>query len=808
MLVDPRPPVIDSLGNVYFLGMTTNQTLGVFVFDRFGQALVGWPNAGLPSIDMVSLGGDGTVYAASGTAVYALNRDGSLKWTVPTQLPGPSILAITPQANGNVAVSTSSGVFVLDPAGALLWQTQKPTRTPAAAGVDSALFVSINDAAGGLAAYQSDGALRWTTSFDGDAFSPAEVSTAAVGADGTIYAEKETGSGGPLRTSLVAIDPMTGRVRHERLLPPMMPLTLFANQPSPSIGPDGTVYILTVDQQLLGFSPDLSSVRFQYSYAPLLPVGNDGPVIGADGMLYLALNPPSGGGVGTILALDPTTSTVRSQFVGASSHYASGGAISHDGLLYWAPSCCEALLVFGANPLGPMVTTISPGVIVAHSKDQRIVFGGSGFQNAVELLVTLPGGSVVTLSGTQIVRVAPDAIEALVTFHDAGRYLVTARNPDGLLSNALSVDVLAGPTPWVITQVSGEQLDRPTLAPDGSLRVMGFVYDCCGVASFVNSFAPDGGRQWRVPAVFDPDSFAIGLEALLTVDGQGRAYVRGHDAIPALDPAGKAVPGWPVSLPSPPSHSQWPREALNPLSDPSAAVTYISTAGTVSAYRPDGSLQWATSFAAGVYPPILAGGELYAIVNGDPRTLFRLDKDTGAVSCSAEVPVFAGTSTVAASPAGLWTGAAGWVTRYDKDCHAVTFNPASIPSAYMFGGVGDVALGFAGDSGAPFSGERLFALGTDDVIHWTNPRIRQTAPVWNPLRASLGTTAYIAGVDRLDGRQKLFAVDVRTGEIRSVLDTADLCNNVCGVAAAQDGTIYIGMSGSTLYKLRWPRFDQ
>ena len=345
-------PVIDSHGTTYFLMVTTDGDAGVYAFDGSGRAIQGWPHRGLTSVTSLAIGFDGTIYA-TGTNVYALNGDGTSKWPMPTVLPGPSGLAVVPQPDGNVAVATSTGVFMIDSFGAVLWQSIKPTNTIPATSPDGTVFASVNDELGGLAAYNPNGSLKWSTALDGSALFPTAVSSASIGSDGTVFFVKAMGRGGLLPTSLVGVDPSTGLVRHERALPAGVQSTFFAGQPAPSIGPDGTVYVVSNDQRLFGFSPNLQTIRFERSFAPYLPSGVLGPVIGADGVVYLALNRPSSGGTGLILALRPD-GTVLSDFSGSATHYMPSGAISPDGTLYWTSSCCadadnRTILAFAAS---------------------------------------------------------------------------------------------------------------------------------------------------------------------------------------------------------------------------------------------------------------------------------------------------------------------------------------------------------------------------------------------------------------------------------------------------------------------------
>lgn len=119
----------------------------------------------------------------------------------------------------------------------------------------------------------------------------------AIGRDGTIFALSER-IGYP--------DAMLYALNPDRSLKWQYPLSSYLDwQPSPAVGPDGTVYI-GAGGKLYAFLPD-GSPRWDPVDLGLGDVPVSAPIIGTDGLVYVVLQ--AGGGDRKIVAVDPAGST-------------------------------------------------------------------------------------------------------------------------------------------------------------------------------------------------------------------------------------------------------------------------------------------------------------------------------------------------------------------------------------------------------------------------------------------------------------------------------------------------------------------
>ena len=243
--------------------------------------LPGFTIRGMPAI-----GADGTLYfgsrIGSGGALVAVDPGGSIRWILGGLDPIASSPAIGP--DGTIHVAGGRHVHAVDPQGEILWTYETPVRTfafssPAVAS-DGTIYVGGDDHA--LHAINRDGSPRWKFR-TGDLIRTA----ASISADGTIYVPSYDGR-------LYAVD-ADGSERWSVVV--MRAPEGYGGSPAqvnspPSIGPDGTIYVL--GGGLFAISPD-GSIRWHFES------GTSGfrttPILGADGTVYLASGP-------TVTALD------------------------------------------------------------------------------------------------------------------------------------------------------------------------------------------------------------------------------------------------------------------------------------------------------------------------------------------------------------------------------------------------------------------------------------------------------------------------------------------------------------------------
>ena len=225
---------------------------------------------------MPAIGADGTLYfgstIGSGGGLVAVNPGGSIQWI----LDGLDRIASSPALgpDGTIYVARGHHVYAVDPRGEIRWTYETPARTfvfssPAVAS-DGTIYVGGDDHA--LHAINSDGSPRWQFQ-TGDLIR----ASASIGEDGTIYVPSYDGRlyavnpDGSERWSVVVRRPPEGYEDSP----------VQVNSP-PSIGPDGTIYVL--GRGLFAINPD-GSIRWHYH------TGTSGtrttPILGADGNVYL-----------------------------------------------------------------------------------------------------------------------------------------------------------------------------------------------------------------------------------------------------------------------------------------------------------------------------------------------------------------------------------------------------------------------------------------------------------------------------------------------------------------------------------------
>jgi len=237
---------------------------------------------------------DGTIYIGSHDSnFYAINRDGSLKWVFdagePEYIEGWDVMkAILSTAaidsDGTIYfISFADKLFALNPDGSIKWSVPMAAGfgawSSAAIGSDGTIYIgsaidytgiiskSINTG-GRLYAINSDGTEKWYFQTESDI-----NSNPAIGSDGTIYFGSSTGLKNV--TYLHAINPDgTEKWRFT---------TDTWIESAPSIAEDGTIYINTYEGVLYAINPD-GTLKWEFQAG----VGmNACPAIGEDGTIYV-----------------------------------------------------------------------------------------------------------------------------------------------------------------------------------------------------------------------------------------------------------------------------------------------------------------------------------------------------------------------------------------------------------------------------------------------------------------------------------------------------------------------------------------
>jgi PKD repeat protein len=281
----------------------------------------------------------------TGQSPYTGPQNNTIKWNVTNITSFNQDTSVVIGSDGTIyCVSTDGYLYAIDPNGILQWICYGCTSTPTI-GKDGTIYAVIN---GYLQALKTDGTSKWKYALTGAA-SP------IVGADGTIYVASYDNSG-VLGSALYAFNP-DGTLKWNRTIPDATSLggcmaiasdgtiyfpsadflyainldgTIKWTYPfdgnhhisSPSIGPDGTIYISNQNRGLYALNPD-GTLKWIYTPEGII----FGTVaIGSDGTLYTVSNK------GILYALNPDKSVKWIYTTGQQCY--SSPVIGADGLIY------------------------------------------------------------------------------------------------------------------------------------------------------------------------------------------------------------------------------------------------------------------------------------------------------------------------------------------------------------------------------------------------------------------------------------------------------------------------------------------
>jgi len=302
-----------------------------------------------------TIGEDGTIYfGAMDGYVYAINKDGTLKWK--TKIGTPQIkgygghshlssVTSTPaiDKDGNIYVtSRDQYIFALDSQGSIKWKFQI-NLTPDHWGsaligpdgtiyinasppdenfyeVDETIYIRDNPPKGGLYALNPDGTLKWHYTVDFRMFN-----SPTMDKDGNIYIAVLTDY---YKNNLIALNP-DGTVKWDVLL--TQPV-----ESSPTVGENGVIYLGSFDQagKTAGlFAVTEEGILWHHEVGGKEVLST--PAIAKDGTIHV------GSMTSKVFAINPD-GTRKWEFDTGGNTIESSTAIGADGTLY-----------FGGNPTGP-----------------------------------------------------------------------------------------------------------------------------------------------------------------------------------------------------------------------------------------------------------------------------------------------------------------------------------------------------------------------------------------------------------------------------------------------------------------------
>ncbi len=352
-----------------------------------------WSSPGIPGSYTVNV----AVSDGNGSSVAT----GTSLMSVVSNSPWPEF------GEGMQSTRLSAALSATPTTGALEWSytTGNKVISSAAIGADGTIYIGSVDH--NLYALTPTGALEWSYTTGG-----VVNSSPAIGADGTVYV-------GSYDNKLYAINP-NGKLKWSYTTGSMI-------YSSPAIGADGTVYVGSVDDNLYALTP---TGALEWSYTTGGAV-NSSPAIGADGTIFV-------GSANYLYALTPTGALKWTYQTGGTN---DAPAIGADGTIYITNGSST---IYAINPDGSL-------------KWSYLVFGVGGVLN--DALAIGTNGTIYAGSS------------------GAGVNGLYAINPDGSLD-------------WSYTTVGGVQ-DSPAIGADGTIYI----------ADMYNVYAitPTDLREWEYP---------------------------------------------------------------------------------------------------------------------------------------------------------------------------------------------------------------------------------------------------------------------------------------------------------------------
>ncbi|MBU1179532.1 PQQ-binding-like beta-propeller repeat protein, partial [Patescibacteria group bacterium] len=288
------------------------------------NSITGWWSQAFGIAPIV--GKDDTIYIGNESQgkLYALNSDGTTKWTFPdnnnplgTQLSMPAVAD-----DGTVYIGSDSGIFyAVNPNGTLKWKyTLDPVRqiggSPVIGADGTVYFSTIFASTNSLYALNSDGTLKWT--FDVNKGSQTTTANPAIGSDGTIYMSF-------WEDGLYALNPDKSIKWQDNEL----------TVGSPLVGSDGTIYVIIARASetgnlLLALNPD-GTEKWTYSGVDRMIK----PAVSSDGIIFAKGRHVNGQYVTEFWAIK-SNGTLKWKNTEIGYAYLSTPAIGSDGTVYIA----------------------------------------------------------------------------------------------------------------------------------------------------------------------------------------------------------------------------------------------------------------------------------------------------------------------------------------------------------------------------------------------------------------------------------------------------------------------------------------
>lgn len=211
------------------------------------------------------IGADGTIYFADETTFYAVNPDGTEKWSYNTDYCWPWYTSLAIGTDGTIYLSVDYSLYAFNPNGTIQWTFDtNDIAGSTAIGADGTIY--ITEWSSVLYAVNPDGTEKWSN----DSYT---FEYLTIGADGTIYTTATTG--------IYAFNSDGVEQWH-------FPLAEYIAQAPITIGADGTLYFGTAHTSKVIYALNSDGTEKWHFDTEYYNVGSGS--IASDGTLYF----PSG----------------------------------------------------------------------------------------------------------------------------------------------------------------------------------------------------------------------------------------------------------------------------------------------------------------------------------------------------------------------------------------------------------------------------------------------------------------------------------------------------------------------------------
>jgi outer membrane protein assembly factor BamB len=414
-------PVIGAEGTIY----ATSLDGWLYALSSAGQKKWSLHLGGLLE-SSPALGKQGMIYVGNSHKLYAITSEGKIRWAV--ELEGLVTSSPIIGSDGTVYLG-GKAIFAINPDGSRKWTFETSghiDHSAPALGEDGAIYAGFSNAASGsaseLIALNPNGTERWEFHVPGTI-----PCSPAVGEDEAIYFLSKAGLDGDLEHNRLYAVNRNGKARWSRYVT-VFPHTAFLS--SPAIGIEGTIYVGSDDYALYAIAPDGKERWHLTTEAPI----HSSPAIDGEGTIYV------GSDDGNLYAIYADGSLKW--------HFPTGGpvlsspAIGADGTIYvgsndhhlYAVGNPQGRAVFQFGSLSVAPTAVVPGEQVRAQAEVANRGDASGTVTA-ELLVDgeVRDTSEVTLGSGQATLVS---FSFSFSAEELGEHQVTI---DGLAPVAVKV---------------------------------------------------------------------------------------------------------------------------------------------------------------------------------------------------------------------------------------------------------------------------------------------------------------------------------------------------------------------------------